>query len=95
MPAKALTEAAALPDGWPDMAWMRKQKVVGDDYLRFIVEELKPWVDANTARSPAARTLDQGSSMGELISHEAYRKRTFRGAGCVASRWSWHGIVAD
>ncbi|MGH8242349.1 MAG: alpha-amylase family glycosyl hydrolase, partial [Steroidobacteraceae bacterium] len=51
MPAKALTESG-LPDDWPDMAWMRRHSIVSDDYLRFIVEELKPFVDANYRTLP-------------------------------------------
>ncbi len=99
MPAKALTEAAALPDGWPDMAWMRKQKVVGDDYLRFIVEELKPWVDAKYRTLPGrADTSIMGSSMGALISLYALTEYpdVFGGAGCVSIHWPLgDGIVAD
>jgi glycosidase/predicted alpha/beta superfamily hydrolase len=99
MPAKALTEAAALPDGWPDMAWMRKQKVVGDDYLRFMVEELKPWVDAKYRTLPGrADTSIMGSSMGALISLYALTEYpdVFGGAGCVSIHWPLgDGIVVD
>lgn len=99
MPAKALTEAAALPDGWPDMAWMRKQKVVADDYLRFLVQELKPWVDATYRTLPGrADTSIMGSSMGALISLYAIAEYpdVFGGAGCVSIHWPLgDGIVAD
>jgi predicted alpha/beta superfamily hydrolase len=99
MPAKALAEAAALPDGWPDMAWMRQQKVVSDDYLRFIVEELKPWVDSTYRTLPGRDdTSIMGSSMGALISLYAIAEYpdVFGGAGCVSIHWPLgDGIVAD
>ncbi len=99
MPAQALAEVAALPDGWPDMAWMRRQKVVSDDYLRFIVDELKPWVDARYRTLPdRGNTSIMGSSMGALISLYAIAQYpdVFGGAGCVSIHWPLgDGIVAD
>ncbi len=99
MPAKALSEAAALPDGWPDMRWMRPQEILSDRYLRFLVEELKPWVDANHATLPGREdTLIMGSSMGALISLYAIAEypQVFGGAGAVSVHWPLgDGIVAE
>ena len=57
----------------------------GDDYLRFLLEELKPQVDA-TWRTEADRTAIAGASMGGLISFYAAWKRpdVFFGAACLS-----------
>lgn len=57
----------------------------GDDYLRFLLEELKPRVDA-TWRTEADRTAIAGASMGGLISFYAAWKRpdVFFGAACLS-----------
>lgn len=57
----------------------------GDDYLRFLIEELKPMVDA-TWRTDPERSAIAGSSMGGLISFYAAWKRTdlFFGAACLS-----------
>lgn len=62
----------------------------GDDYLAFIVEELKPWVDAEfRTRSGQTDTYMIGSSIGALISLYAICRfpEVFRGAGCLSSAW--------
>jgi glycosidase/predicted alpha/beta superfamily hydrolase len=98
MPAKAVTESG-LPDGWPDMDWISRQEIVSDGYLRFIVEELKPHVDA-TYRTLAGRedTAIMGSSMGALISLYALTEypQVFGGAGCVSIHWPLgDGLMVD
>jgi glycosidase/predicted alpha/beta superfamily hydrolase len=98
MPAKAITESG-VPGGWPDMAWMSRQNIVSDGYLRFIVEELKPYIDAGyrTLRG-RADTAIMGSSMGALISLYALTEypEVFGGAGCVSIHWPLaDGLVAD
>ncbi|MGD9612513.1 MAG: alpha/beta hydrolase-fold protein [Kiritimatiellia bacterium] len=57
----------------------------GDDYLRFLLEELKPRVDA-TWRTEADRTAIAGASMGGLISFYAAwtRPDVFFGAACLS-----------
>ena len=57
----------------------------GDDYLRFLVEELKPMVDA-TWRTEPERSAIAGSSMGGLISFYAAWKRpdVYFGAACLS-----------
>jgi predicted alpha/beta superfamily hydrolase len=57
----------------------------GDDYLRFLIEELKPMVDA-TWRTDPGRSAIAGSSMGGLISFYAAWKRpdVYFGAACLS-----------
>lgn len=57
----------------------------GDDYLRFLIEELKPMVDA-TWRTEPERSAIAGSSMGGLISFYAAWKRAdvYFGAACLS-----------
>ena len=57
----------------------------GDDYLRFLLEELKPRVDGGWRTDPG-RTYVAGSSMGGLISFYAAWKHpdVFSGAACLS-----------
>jgi predicted alpha/beta superfamily hydrolase len=61
-----------------------------DDYLKFIVEELKPFIDESyptlTGRND---TYIMGSSMGGLISLYAACEYpdVFGGAGCISTHW--------
>lgn len=57
----------------------------GDDYLRFLIEELKPRVD-ETWRTQPDRSCIAGSSMGGLISFYAAWKHpnVFFGAACLS-----------
>jgi len=57
----------------------------GDDYLRFLIEELKPMVDS-TWRTDPERAAIAGSSMGGLISFYAGWKHpdVFFGAACLS-----------
>ena len=63
---------------------------LSDAYLRFLVEELKPRIDAEY-RTLAGRddTVIAGSSMGGLISLYAMMKHpeVFGGAGCLSTHW--------
>ena len=61
-----------------------------DNYLRFIVEEVKPFVDANyRTLTGQPETFVMGSSMGGLISLYAVEQwpHIFGGAGCVSTHW--------
>lgn len=62
-----------------------------DLYLRFIVEELKPFIDQNlpTASDPA-NTFIAGSSMGGLISLYGLCEypEIFGGAACLSTHWT-------
>ena len=63
---------------------------VSDNYLKFIVEELKPYIDQNyaTAKGPE-HTFIMGSSMGGLISLYAICEypTIFGGAACISTHW--------
>ncbi len=61
-----------------------------DAYLRFLVAELKPWVDANLpTQSDPAHTIVIGSSMGGLVSMYALCRypQVFGGAACLSPHW--------
>jgi predicted alpha/beta superfamily hydrolase len=61
-----------------------------DDYLTFIVDELKPYIDANYRTLPGKHdTSVMGASMGALISLYALCEHpdVFGGAGCVSTHW--------
>ena len=65
-------------------------ELAGDAYLAFLVEELKPWVDAEFRTRPGqADTHIIGSSMGGLISLYAVCRypEVFCGAGCLSTAW--------
>jgi len=98
MPAKAVSESG-LPDEWPDMAWMRKSNIASDRYLRFLVEELKPFIDSSYRTLPGRDdTVVMGSSMGAFISLYALTEYpdVFGGAGCVSIHWPLgDGLVID
>lgn len=63
---------------------------VSDNYLKFIVDELKPYIDKNyaTAKGPEY-TFIMGSSMGGLISMYAICEypTVFGGAACMSTHW--------
>jgi enterochelin esterase-like enzyme len=64
--------------------------VESDGYLRFLVEELKPFIDARYRTRPErTATTIMGSSMGGLISLYAGLKHpeTFGQVGCVSTHW--------
>ena len=61
-----------------------------DQYLKFIVEELKPFIDSVYRTKPDRNnTFIMGSSMGGLISlyTVAEYPQYFKGAGCLSSHW--------
>lgn len=61
-----------------------------DNYLRFIVKELKPYIDKKYAvRTDRANTFIAGSSMGGLISLYAICEypKVFGGAACLSTHW--------
>jgi enterochelin esterase-like enzyme len=63
---------------------------LSDDYVAFLVEELKPWVDARYRTRPerTATTL-MGSSMGGLISLYTLCRYpdVYGAAGCLSTHW--------
>ncbi len=64
--------------------------VNSDNYLKFLVYELKPYVDKNFSTSSAREnTFIAGSSMGGLISMYAFFEYPdiFGGAACLSTHW--------
>lgn len=62
----------------------------GDNYLKFLVSELKPYIDKHYRTLPGrAHTLVMGSSMGGLISAYALCEfpEVFGKAGCLSTHW--------
>jgi enterochelin esterase-like enzyme len=95
MPQKPLASPPAA-----DLAKRFRREQGGDPfsdrYLRFLVEELKPWVDAHyrsQAEQPA--TFLMGSSMGGLISLYGLEQypQVFGGAACLSTHWPAGGEV--
>ena len=75
------------------------ESAASDNYLRFIVEELKPLID-KTYKTKTGRkeTFIMGSSMGGLISCYAISEypSVFGGAGCISTHFpAGDGIVID
>ncbi|WP_298900593.1 alpha/beta hydrolase-fold protein [uncultured Psychroserpens sp.] len=65
-------------------------KLSGDNYLKFIVEELKPIIDKTYATIPTQEhTFVAGSSMGGLMSMYAISEYPdiFGGAACISTHW--------
>ncbi|MDS4021003.1 MAG: alpha/beta hydrolase-fold protein [Candidatus Competibacter sp.] len=89
MPHKPL---AALP-GQRMLARFVEQaggEPLSEPYLKFLVEELKPCIDATYPTLPdAAHTFVMGSSMGGLVSLYALIEYPdiFGGAGCLSTHW--------
>ncbi len=69
---------------------VERAKIAGDAYLRFLVTELKPAIDAKyrTLKGPKD-TMLMGSSMGGLISAYALVEypKVFGAAGCLSTAW--------
>lgn len=64
--------------------------VSSDLYLRFLVEELKPYIDEHYPTNPdQASTFIMGSSMGGLISMYAISEypEVFGAAACLSTHW--------
>ncbi|MEE4178196.1 MAG: alpha/beta hydrolase-fold protein [Bacteroides sp.] len=67
-----------------------EEELLSDQYLKFIVEELKPFIDKEySTKKEASSTFIMGSSMGGLISLYALMKYpdVFGGAGCISTHW--------
>lgn len=62
----------------------------GDNYLKFLVKELKPFIDSQYATLPSKEhTFVAGSSMGGLMSMYAICEypEVFGGAACMSTHW--------
>jgi len=67
-----------------------EEDLLSDEYLKFIVKELKPFIDKNySTKKDPANTFIMGSSMGGLISLYAVMEypEIFGGAGCISTHW--------
>ncbi len=65
-------------------------KVNSDQYLQFIVKELKPFIDKTfSVKTDRSNTFIAGSSMGGLISMYAICEypNVFGGAACLSTHW--------
>jgi enterochelin esterase-like enzyme len=63
---------------------------VSDNYLKFLVDELKPFIDSNfSTKADSKNTFIAGSSMGGLISMYAICEypNVFGGAACLSTHW--------
>jgi enterochelin esterase-like enzyme len=80
LPARYMDRVRGLYGGDP----------LSDGYLKFIVRELKPFVDRTYNTAPGrGSTYIMGSSMGGLISLYALTEYpdVFAGAGCLSTHW--------
>lgn len=67
-----------------------KGKQQADNYLKFLVEELKPYIDKNySTHTNMQNTFIAGSSMGGLISMYAISEfpDVYGGAACISTHW--------
>lgn len=67
-----------------------RENINSDNYLKFIVEEVKPYIDSNfSVYTNAKNTFIAGSSMGGLISMYAICEypTIFGGAACLSTHW--------
>jgi predicted alpha/beta superfamily hydrolase len=65
-------------------------KFNGDNYLKFIINEVKPFIDSNySVYTDKAHTFVMGSSMGGLMSMYAISEYPdiFGGAACISTHW--------
>ena len=98
MPQKVVTDEVwqvMRDEGWGFAVEEGGQELSADNYLEFIVHELKPFIDENyRTESDRSNTLVMGSSMGGLISAYALRRvprRVWR-RGLLVDRlevWGW------
>jgi len=70
------------------------EEITSDNYLKFLVEELKPFIDKTyRTRSDKENTFIMGSSMGGMISAYAIAEYpdVFGGAACLSTHWNRGG----
>lgn len=78
---------------------INKRSADSDKYLKFIVTELKPFIDRNYSTKPdQANTIIMGSSMGGLMSIYAIGEypKTFGAAGCISTQFQLgRGVILN
>lgn len=89
MPEQAQTQGAVSMGihGVPDVA---QSALRADAYLRFLVEEVKPFIDRHYAtKTDLKHAAIMGSSMGGLLSAYAVAEypEVFGAAACLSSHW--------
>lgn len=81
------TDIEMLHAGYKDF---EIEQLNGDNYLKFLVEELKPFVDSKySVYKEKENTFVAGSSMGGLMSMYAICEypEVFQGAACLSTHW--------
>jgi predicted alpha/beta superfamily hydrolase len=90
MPQKPITrEVGRLLEA--DKSDIKYERLNSDNYLKFLVEELKPYIDKTYKTNPEKdNTFTMGSSMGGMISAYAISEYpdVFGGAACMSTHWS-------
>ncbi|WP_460217751.1 alpha/beta hydrolase [Psychroserpens sp. MEBiC05023] len=79
-----------IRDSIQDISGNTDFKLNGDNYLKFIVEELKPIIDLTySVNTDMNNTFVAGSSMGGLMSMYAISEypEIFGGAACISTHW--------
>jgi enterochelin esterase-like enzyme len=64
--------------------------IISDRYIRFVTEELKPFIDREYRTLPSREhTFAMGSSMGGLVALDLVMERPemFGGAACLSTHW--------
>lgn len=72
--------------------------IQSDEYLKFLVTELKPFIDSHfSTRKGRKNTFIAGSSMGGLISLYAICEypKVFGGAACLSTHWPGTFVADD
>lgn len=93
-PQQPLEAVRGTPD-WERIVEKAGGELISDAYLAFLVDELKPFVDATLPTlAGRADTFVMGSSMGGLISLYALERypEVFAGAGCLSTHWPAGGV---
>jgi len=87
---KSLQDSLLAPHKINRETALFKTQISSDNYLKFIVKELKPFIDDKySTLSDVKNTFIAGSSMGGLISMYALCEypETFYGAACLSTHW--------
>jgi predicted alpha/beta superfamily hydrolase len=97
MPQKAVPGGRI--DGLDGLPVIARGEILSDAYLRFLVTELKPFVDSRYRTRPDRDgTLVMGSSMGGLVSAYAISEypQVFGAAACLSTHWpAGDGVAID
>jgi predicted alpha/beta superfamily hydrolase len=96
MPQRPLELASHTRQALRQSAPVSARTPLSDQYLQFLLTELKPFIDGHYRTLPDCEdTFMMGSSMGGLISLYAVCEypHVFAGAGCVSPHWPARGGV--